>query len=173
MRQSGYFAGEYADRRCRDLRVRLGGATRVPSRRTRTDPDEDHPADIPRAARTAAPGREPTRLFRRGHGARGQRIAVTGGKRAATRHARGVGGRGTALVSNSAGERPTQCRGFDRAGGNLPTSRQQPVVGRAASRGNRLRPGPRGGGDRARDRSGAQRRALCTRHVVLGCRTAG
>ena len=112
-------------------------------------------------------------FFDAGIGARGQRIAVAGGKRAATRHARGVGGRGTALVSNSAGERPTQCRGFDRAGGNLPTSRQQPVVGRAASRGNRLRPGPRGGGDRARDRSGAQCRALCTRHVVLGCRTAG
>ena len=41
------------------------------------------------------------------------------------------------------------------------------------SRGNRLRPGPRGGGDRACDRSGAQCRALYTRHVVLGCRTAG
>ena len=43
-------------------------------------------------------------LFRRGHGARGHRIAVAGGERAATRHARGIVGRGAALVPDSAGE---------------------------------------------------------------------
>ena len=114
-----------------------------------------------------------TRVFRRRHGARGQRIAVAGGERSATRHARGVVGGGTALVPNSAGERPAQCRGADRACHNLPTSCQQPVVGRAAGRGNRLRPGPRGRGNRALDRPGAHRRALRARHVVLGGRAIG
>ncbi len=77
------------------------------------------------------------------------------------------------MVSNSPGERPTKCRGFDRSGDNLPASRQQPVVGRATGRGDRFRPGPRSGGDRALDRSGAHRRALCARNVVFGCRTTG